>query len=158
MKTTRLICCGLSAVCLALLLNGCANAQFGRSFLASSVARLQVGSTTKAQVAELFGPPYVEIDKAASTNRPFRFGDEETVVTFRYLHGYGTLFDSDSQPSHRIWQKKVGGLMKTCHTAGHEKTKSSNRRQIDRAQSALQVHSSLLGAKIGQGDKGGREG
>src|SRR3990170_3701678 len=63
-----------------------------------------------------------------------------------------------SQPSHRIWKKKVGSLMKTCHTAGHEKTKSSNRRQIDRAQSALQVHSSPLGAPLGQGDRGGREG
>ncbi|MGD0413090.1 MAG: hypothetical protein ABSC18_15470, partial [Verrucomicrobiota bacterium] len=37
-----------------------------------------------------------------------------------------------SLPSHRNLEKMVGNLMKTCHTAGHEKHKTSNRLQIQR--------------------------
>jgi hypothetical protein len=44
-------------------------------------------------------------------------------------------------PSHRISKKMVGCLMKTCHTAGYEKYKTSNRVEADGCPSALQLHS-----------------
>ena len=97
MKTLRVLFCGLTAAGVAILLAGCVSAQIGRSFSAANVARLQVGTTTKIQVTELFGPSFVEIDQLAARKRWLRFGDEDTVIILRHMHGYGTLFDSDSR-------------------------------------------------------------
>jgi hypothetical protein len=42
----------------------------------------------------------------------------------------------------------VGNFMKTCHKAGDEKHKTSNRIKIDRCASALQLYSQARGQAI----------
>jgi len=50
-------------------------------------------------------------------------------------------------------EKMVGNFMKTCHKAGDEKHKTSNRVKIDGCPSALQLYSQPLGALPSAGDR-----
>ena len=52
-------------------------------------------------------------------------------------------------------EKMVGNFMKTCHKAGDEKHKTSNRVKIDHCPSALQLYSHPLGAAFSAGDRRG---
>ena len=76
------------------MLTSCASVDVGRSFPSVNIAKLQAGTTTKAQVLEMFGSPFVRIDKAQWDCPRVGFGDEETAVIFRYVHGHGNLLYS----------------------------------------------------------------
>jgi phosphoglucomutase len=87
------------------------------------------------------------------------FGGEESAgASFVRLNGAVWTTDKDGivpLPSHRNLEKMVGNLMKTCHTAGHEKHKTSNRTQVHRSPPVLQLHSQPPGAQAGAGDRSG---
>jgi transposase len=57
-------------------------------------------------------------------------------------------------PSHRNLKKEVGNFMKTCHTAGYEKHKTSNRIKTHHCPSALQPYSQPSGAQVSSGNRG----
>jgi outer membrane protein assembly factor BamE (lipoprotein component of BamABCDE complex) len=73
-----------------MLLASCISASVGRSFPSASVAGLEVGTTTKAQVLQQFGPPYERIDTA--NWRIMHFGDDETALILRYVYSHANLF------------------------------------------------------------------
>ena len=95
MKPGKLIFCCAAILSSSLLLTSCVSASVGRSFPAAGVSQLVVGTTTKAQVIQIFGPPYEHID---AHNWPvLHFGDDETSVILRYVYGQAYLFEAADQ-------------------------------------------------------------
>jgi outer membrane protein assembly factor BamE (lipoprotein component of BamABCDE complex) len=72
------------------LLTSCISTSVGRNFPSASIAGLEVGSTTREQVIQKFGPPYERIDPA--NLRIVHFGDDETAVILRYAYGHADMF------------------------------------------------------------------
>jgi len=90
MKTTRLVLRQTTILCALLLLTSCFSGSVGRNFLPANVTRLVIGTTTKAEILDQYGPPYERIDPA---NWPaMHFGDDETAVILRYVYGHADLF------------------------------------------------------------------
>jgi hypothetical protein len=75
---------------------------------------------------------------------PGLFMTEAEVLYKSDIHGHGKI----PLASHRNLKKMVGNLMKTRHTAGHEKHKTSNRVQIHPCPSTLQLYSQPPGAQV----------
>jgi outer membrane protein assembly factor BamE (lipoprotein component of BamABCDE complex) len=73
-----------------MLLASCISASVGRNFPSASLARLEVGTTTKAEVIQQFGPPFEHIDPV--NWRIVHFGDDETALIWRYVYGQANLF------------------------------------------------------------------
>lgn len=73
------------ALCLATL-TSCVSYNAGTNFQMTGVRQLEVGTTTKVQVLQLFGPPIERIDAAQYKQRRVHFGDEETVLIWRYTY------------------------------------------------------------------------
>jgi hypothetical protein len=120
LKTTRFIVCYASILCGTMLLASCISASVGRSFPSASVAGLEVGTTTKAQVLQQFGPPYERIDTA--NWRIMHFGDDETALILRYVYSHANLF----QGADRSLQTMPGCWLITFTSATSGRTEQPN--------------------------------
>ena len=76
-------------LCVAAVLTSCVSVKLGRSFRGAGVRQLEVGTTTKAQVVQLFGPPYTHINAVGYRLLRVHFGDDDAVLIWRYLYGSG---------------------------------------------------------------------